>query len=338
MICVGDVSIPVPVFLAPMSGVTDAPFRRQASKFGVPVVVTEMIAGSELAAERKDVVLRIQKSEQTGPFVVQLAGRDKYWMQRASEIATEKGADIIDINMGCPSRLVTGGQSGSALMKDLKLARELIIATRQGTDRPVTLKMRLGWDYETLNSPELARIAEGEGVSMITVHGRTRCQFYEGKANWRLVRPVKDAVKVPVIVNGDIESVESSCCARNQSGADGVMAGRSMVGRPWLLAQIAANFHNKTLREPKWTTKIESLCEQLDDSLALYGERLGIKVVRKHISAFVEHAYAGLLSEAQIKVTKKQLCTELDPNRLSNALRQLVVPSSEERVQEMVES
>ena len=290
MISVGDVEISDAVFLAPMSGATDAPFRRQASRFGAPVVITEMIAGSELATGRQDMVWRITKPENTFPFVVQLAGREPKWMYEAARISASAGADIIDLNMGCPSRQVTGGQSGAALMRDLDLARELIVAAREGGGRPVSVKMRLGWDDNTLNAPVLAKICEEEDVKFITVHGRTRCQFYTGKANWNKVKDVKLASKLPLIVNGDIDSATTAKQAIISSKADGVMVGRAAMGRPWLLAKIAAELANRSYIEPTWSEKLNSLCEQVSDSVLLYGDQLGVRVFRKHLAAFVDYS------------------------------------------------
>ncbi|MFC7290531.1 tRNA dihydrouridine synthase DusB [Hirschia litorea] len=308
MISLGDVHIEVPVFLAPMSGATDAPFRRQASKYGAPVVVTEMIAGSELATGRQDMMWRISKPEDTYPFVVQLAGRDPDWMFEAAKISADSGADVIDINMGCPSRQVTGGQSGSALMRDLDLARKLIVATREGGQKPVSVKMRLGWDDDSLNSPELAQICEEEGVQLLTVHGRTRCQFYEGIANWSKVRFVKEACNLPVIVNGDIIDARSAQLAKLESGADGVMIGRAAMGRPWLLGEIAAQIANKPYTAPSWQEKLDSLSQQLSDSIELYGERLGVRVFRKHLAAFIDMTPELKMSSMDRKDLRGRLC------------------------------
>ena len=308
MISVGNIKIDSPVFLAPMSGATDAPFRRQASKFGAPVVVTEMIAGSELATGRKDMVWRIAKPANTFPFVVQLAGRDADWMREAAGIAANAGADIIDINMGCPARKVTGGQSGSALMRDLDLARSLIVATVEGSGRPVTVKMRLGWDDNSLNAPELAKICEEEDVKLITVHGRTRCQFYDGHANWAKVKAVTEACDLPVIVNGDINSSDDAREALKQSNANGVMVGRAAMGRPWLLGQIAAELSDRKYTSPAFSTKLDALCEQIADSIALYGERLGVRVFRKHLAAFVDSADELKIATNERENLRRNLC------------------------------
>jgi len=271
-----------------MSGVTDAPARTEADRFGAPAVVTEMVAGEELAREKVDFVRRAAPHNGSGPFIVQLAGRQPEWMRVGAELSEAAGADIVDINMGCPAKKVTGGQSGCALMREPELARQLIAATVSATKRPVTVKMRLGWDDATLNAPEIARIAEGEGARMITVHGRTRMQFYEGQANWSRIAPVVESVKLPVIANGDIVDVTSAQTALRESGAVGVMIGRGATGRPWRLAEISAALFGTPYSAPTAEQKIVSMLAQIDGSVALYGEKLGVRVVRKHVAAFID--------------------------------------------------
>jgi nifR3 family TIM-barrel protein len=317
---VGDVQIVAPVFLAPMSGVTDAPFRREADRFGAPAVVTEMVAGAELARETTEFVRRAAPHNGSGPFIVQLAGREPEWMRVGAELATAAGADIVDINMGCPAKRVTGGQSGCALMREPGLARQLIAATVAGTKRPVTLKMRLGWDEASLNAPEIARIAEGEGARMITVHGRTRQQLYSGEANWSSIAAVVRAVKLPVIANGDVEDAVSASEAIVKSGAAGVMIGRGAMGRPWRPAQVAHALFGAPYREPAPEQKLESMLDQIAGSTALYGERLGVRVVRKqHVAAFVD-AWCedhGLPPMAEERIA---LCRLEDPGMLAHGL------------------
>lgn len=288
MFRVGDVQITAPVFLAPMSGVTDAPARTEAARFGVPAVVTEMVAGAELAREKVDFVRRAAPHNGSGPFIIQLAGRQPEWMRVGAELSEAAGADIVDINMGCPAKKVTGGQAGCALMREPDLARQMIAATVAGTKRPVTVKMRLGWDDGSLNAPEIARIAEGEGAQMITVHGRTRMQFYDGQANWSRIASVVESVKLPVIANGDIVDVASARAAMTNSGATGVMVGRGATGRPWRLAEISNALFGTPYQAPTADQKLESLLAQIRASTELYGEKLGVRVVRKHVAAFVD--------------------------------------------------
>jgi tRNA-dihydrouridine synthase B len=280
---IGGISVSVPVVLAPMSGVTDAPFRKLAAELGAGLVVSEMTASDDLAKGRPVARLRCEASG-VGPHVVQLAGCETEWMAEGARIAEAAGADIIDINMGCPARHVTNGEAGSALMRDLDHAVRLIDATVGAVSVPVTLKMRLGWDHGSINAPELARRAEASGVKLITVHGRTRCQFYKGEADWAAVRAVRHATALPLVVNGDILSFEDAREALAQSGADAVMIGRGAQGQPWLPAQIGRRLNDGTI-EPT-----PSLQRQLDLVLALYegvlqhyGLRVGLRHARKHL-------------------------------------------------------
>ena len=319
MFRVGDVQIAAPVFLAPMSGVTDAPFRREADKFGAPAVVTEMVAGAELARETEEFVRRAAPHNGSGPFIVQLAGREPEWMRIGAELAEAAGADIIDINMGCPAKKVTGGQSGCALMREPELARQLISATVAGTKRPVTVKMRLGWDDASLNAPEIARLAEGEGAQMVTVHGRTRMQFYTGEANWSRIAAVVEAINLPVIANGDIEDEASAREAMEKSGAAGVMIGRGAEGRPWRLAQISNAVFDTPYRAPTRDERLASILNQIASSVDLYGERLGVRVVRKHVAAFVD-AWCEDHGLAPMVETRVALCRIESSSALQDAL------------------
>ena len=307
MFTIGDVQIAAPVFLAPMSGVTDAPARTEADRFGAPAVVTEMVAGAELAREHADFVRRAAPHNGSGPFIIQLAGREPEWMRIGAELSEAAGADIVDINMGCPAKKVTGGQSGCALMREPELARKLIAGTVAGTKRPVTVKMRLGWDDASLNAPEIARIAEGEGAQMITVHGRTRMQFYTGHANWSRIAAVVESVKLPVIANGDIVDARSARTAMQDSGAAGVMVGRGATGRPWRLAEISHALFGTPYASPPADERMASIVAQIEGSVALYGEKLGVRVVRKHVAAFVD-AWCEDFGFAPMAETRVELC------------------------------
>ncbi len=295
--------------------------RRQAVRFGAPAVVSEMVAGETLAKARPDVVRRTCRHEGAGFWIVQLAARRPGDMLAGAKLMAEAGVDVIDINMGCPSKEVTGGQSGSALMRDLELAGEIIDAAIEGAGaRPVTLKMRLGWDDTLRNAPALAQIAERKGVQMLTVHGRTRCQFYAGAADWSAVRETVDAVALPVIVNGDIRDAASAREALRQSGAHGVMIGRAAMGRPWLPGEIAAALDGRRWRMPDMAAQCDSLAEQVADSLALYGSSLGLRMARKHVAAAIDHL-ALPLPAAERRALRSELCRIEDPAELTRALR-----------------
>ncbi len=281
---IGNIETRNNVFLAPMSGVTDEPFRAIAHDAGAGLVVSEMVASEELVRERPDMMRRARGHKKLSPFVMQLAGREAKWMSEGARVAQDLGADIIDINMGCPARQVTGGLSGSALMRDLDHALTLINATIAAAQVPVTLKMRLGWDEKMLNAPELARRAEAAGIALITVHGRTRCQFYTGKADWKAIRAVREVIKIPLIANGDGQSAEDARAMMAASGADGIMIGRGSYGRPWWPGVIAEQLKaNSGTVEPTLKEEQNYLLTQQEGTLALYGEVFGNRTFRKHL-------------------------------------------------------
>nr|WP_246020428.1 tRNA dihydrouridine synthase DusB [Gemmobacter aestuarii] len=287
----GSARISPPVLLAPLAGITDLPFRRLVSRFGTGLVVSEMVASQEVVQARPLARARAELGFGEQATSVQLAGREPYWMAEAARYVADQGAQVIDINMGCPAKKVTTGYSGSALMKDPDHALRLIEAVVGAVDVPVTLKTRLGWNDDCLNAPDLARRAEGAGVRMVTIHGRTRCQFYKGRADWAAIRRVTEAVGVPVIANGDIVDAATARRALELSGACGVMVGRGAQGRPWALAQIAADlFGTAAPVIPQGAALADLVAGHYDDMLSFYGRDLGVKVARKHLGWYLETA------------------------------------------------
>src|SRR3954454_24496195 len=319
---IGDIDVATPVFLAPMSGVTDSPVRRLAAELGAGLVVSEMTASDELANGHHMSRLRCEATG-IGPHVVQLAGCETHWMAEGAQIAEAEGADIIDINMGCPARHVTGGQSGSALMRDLDHAVRLIEATIAAVNVPVTLKMRLGWDDRSINAPELARRAESAGVQMITVHGRTRCQFYKGEADWEAVRAVKDAVAIPLVVNGDIASFDEAITALEKSGADAVMVGRGAQGQPWLPGQIGRRLETGVVESaPSLAQQLKYIRALYDEVCNHYGLRIGVRHARKHLGWALEVAARCSRAPAvTLKTWRERILTSDDPHRVHRSLQ-----------------
>lgn len=324
-ISIGPISLQDPVLLAPMSGVSDRPFRRMVRRFGAGLVISEMIASDAMLREVREEVRKAEIDADDAPAVVQLAGWDPAVMAEAARIAVDGGAAVVDINMGCPAKKVVNRLAGSALMRDEALAGRIIAAVVRAVPVPVTLKMRTGWDETDRNAPRLARIAERAGVRMITVHGRTRCQMYTGRADWEFIQEVKSAVQVPVIANGDIASPEDAITCLAESGADGVMIGRGAYGRPWILRQVADRLAGRPVVPAPSAGGLKALViEHLDAMLMHYGTQSGLRNARKHIGWYSQ----GLPDSAGFR---QAVNNSIDPARVFEAIDRYFDPLIERR-------